>query len=144
MDGDIQKKLLVKGSQGQMDTKTRITPDIYNTVKLMLNGGATEEDVSKFKRFSSETLRRIKKTKDYSDYVELLKVYNRKQNERANKTEQVSFLTDDKQKGGTLSANYQINQIVEELKRQNDILTLLSNKVAFIVEELTGKTGVDE
>ena len=127
-----------------MDTKTRITPDIYNTVKLMLNGGATEEDVSKFKRFSSETLRRIKKTKDYSDYVELLKVYNRKQNERANKTEQVSFLTDDKQKGGTLSANYQINQIVEELKRQNDILTLLSNKVAFIVEELTGKTGVDE
>ena len=124
-----------------MDTKTRITPDIYNTVKLMLNGGATEEDVSKFKRFSSETLRRIKKTKDYSDYVELLKVYNRKQNERANKTEQVSFLTDDKQKGGTLSANYQINRIVEELKRQNDILTLLSNKVAFIVEELTGVKG---
>lgn len=127
-----------------MDTKTRITPDIYNTVKFMLNGGATEEDVSKFKRFSSETLRRIKKTKDYSDYVELLKVYNPKRNERANKTEQVSFLTDDKQKGGTLSANYQINRIVEELKRQNDILTLLSNKVAFIVEELTGETGVDE
>ena len=42
-----------------------------------------------------------------------------------------------KQPGGTLSAGYQINRIVELLKAQNETLTILSNKVAFIVDELT-------
>ena len=39
--------------------------------------------------------------------------------------------------GGTVSANYQMNRVCELLKEQNETLKLISNKLAFIVDELT-------
>ena len=35
-----------------------------------------------------------------------------------------------------ICSNYQMNRIIELLKSQNELLALLSNKLAFIVDEL--------
>ncbi|MBO5959317.1 MAG: hypothetical protein J6Q65_04260, partial [Lentisphaeria bacterium] len=48
------------------------------------------------------------------------------------------ILTDLRMQGGTISANYQINRMYELLKKQTETLTLISNKLAFIVCELGG------
>ena len=41
----------------------------------------------------------------------------------------------------TVQATWQMTQ---EMQKTNKLLEQISNKLAFIVEELTGKTGVDE
>ena len=135
--------------------KIRIDEKIYKTIKLMLKGGASHEEIREFKPISYETMRRIDRTDSYQGYLELQRRYlaNRDRN-RILKQEQdeskpedkpedkpeetpETVLTDDRQKGGTISANYQVSRIYELLKQQNETLTLISNKLAFIVDELT-------
>jgi uncharacterized membrane protein YjjP (DUF1212 family) len=110
----------------------RITETVFKSVKLMLKGGATQQEVAEYAGISVNTVYRISKAVDYEDYTTV--VYHNGRN-----TYPESRLQDDKQTGGTLSANYQINRIYDLMKRQTEFLALISNKLSFVVEELTGK-----
>ena len=119
----------------------------YKAIKAMLNGGATFQDCMDYAGVGVSTVQRIKKSKDFDGYKELI----REQNEKYLKSKAVKepakntapspapavVIPDLKLPGGTMSGAYQINRIVELLKQQNETLTRISNKLAYIVEELT-------
>lgn len=114
----------------------RITQNQYNAIKILLNGGASVAEAAEYMAVSSRTVYNIRNTQDYDEFC--LNTDEKKLEQRARKAkeEPEKVVTDDKQKGGTLSANYQINRIYEQLKAQNELLTIISNKLAFIVESL--------
>ena len=125
-----------------MIKRTRITENIYNAVKLILRGGAKTKEAAEAMGISVNTVHRIGKANSYDEYVNMAymngsaryREQEKKEKEERQEKPQAEPL---KQQGGTLSAGYQMNRIYELLKQQNEILTMLSNKVAFIVDELT-------
>ena len=128
--------------------KTTVTPKIFDAVKLLLESGAKYEEVSKFFSISHSTIGRINKAQDFAEYKHMTSaaVWMAKRDANKAKREQEKpepekhepILTDMKQQGGTISANYQINRMYDLLKKQVEMLTLISNKLAFIVCELGG------
>ena len=117
-------------------TRTRITENIYNAVKLILKGGAKTTEAAEAMGISVNSVHRIRKAESYADYVNFAYMngsnrYRKAQEEPKEEKEEL------KQPGGTLSSAYQMNRIYEALKEQTELLKLLSNKVAFIVDELT-------
>ena len=112
-----------------MSRGAHVTESVFKGIKFMLRGGATVNDILASYPVSMDTIRRIRKVNTFDEYLE-----NQRKKAQHNEPEKVEPL---KQQGGTLSAGYQINRIYEALKEQNEILRLLSNKVAFIVDELT-------
>ena len=119
--------------------------NIYNAVKMILKGGATAQETAKAMGISTNSVYRINKCGTYEEYVNLAYMNGSARYREATKqetkqeTEQKAEAIAEpvKQQGGTLSAGYQLNRIYDALKEQNEILRLLSNKVAFIVDELT-------
>ena len=118
-------------------TRTRITENIYNAVKLILKGGAKASEAAEAMGISLNSVHRIKKSESYVDYVNFAYMNGsnryRSKEQEAPKEEKADL----KQPGGTLSSAYQMNRMCEALKEQTELLKLLSNKVAFIVDELT-------
>ena len=111
---------------------TKITEQVFNAVKVMLKGGATQKEAAEYLRISYQTVNRIARSETFQEYVNMVYADGK------NRYTRTDTVTDDKQKGGTLSANYQINRIYEQLKTLNETMTIISNKLAFIVDELTG------
>ena len=124
-----------------MANYNRITESKYNTVKILLRGGASIKEAAEYMSISEVTVYTIKNAETYTEYENIVaaKRYSRKKNVEAAKPEQpeTPVISDDKQKGGTLSANYQINRIYEVLKHLDETMTLVSNKLGYIVDELT-------
>lgn len=128
-----------------MIERKRITENIYNAVKMILKGGATAQETAKAMGISTNSVYRINKCGTYEEYVNLAHMNGSARyregtkQETEQKTEQKAEAIAEpvKQQGGTLSAGYQLNRIYDALKEQNEILRSLSNKVAFIVDELT-------
>ena len=114
----------------------RMTEQIYKVVKLMLKGGATAEDIREQYPLSKETLRRIKRTENYAEYVEMQRVYSERSAANLAKREETP-----KELPNQTSVDeiLQTPGTVELLTEQNDLLRRLLNDVAFIVSELTGK-----
>lgn len=133
-----------------MATKVKVTSKIYDCVKLLFENGATYKEAADFFHLSLATVNTIKASDSFEEYKHMAMMRGSKW-KAANKKKQVetakpevkpeakpeTVLTDDKQKGGTISANYQVSRIYELLKQQNETLTMISNKLAFIVDELT-------
>lgn len=107
-----------------------MTEQAFKAIKLMQKGGATVKDILEYYAVSVDTLRRIRRVDTFAEYIANQRAHNAPKEPQ----EKVEPL---KQVGGQLSSGYQMNRIYEALKEQNEILKLLSNKVAFIVDELT-------
>ena len=129
----------------------RMTEQIYKVVKLMLKGGATAEDIREQYPLSKETLRRIKRTENYAEYVEMQRVYSErsaanlaKREEHPQETPKTPELPNqisiDDLKIPVSKQEYErFERIIEAVAAQTKVLELLSKNVAFIVSELTGK-----
>ena len=115
-----------------------MTEQAFKAIKLMQKGGATVKDILEYYAVSVDTLRRIRRVDTFAEYIANQRAHNapkkqEKKEERQEKPQGEPL----KLPGGQLSSGYQMNRIYEALKEQNEILKLLSNKVAFIVDELT-------
>ena len=112
----------------------RLTENQFSAIKTLLKGGASQAEAAQYMKVSPNTAFWVNKAETFEEYTNMMaeRHLSRKQ---AHKPEPA--LQDDKQKGGTLSANYQMNRVIELLKAQNDLLTQISNKLAFIVEQLS-------
>jgi hypothetical protein len=106
---------------------------MFNAIKTLLKGGATQGEAASYMGISGNTVNRIAKAETFEEYTNIAYA-----NGCGKGVPKGGLLTDDKQSGGTISANYQINRIYELLKTQNETLTIISNKLAFIVDELCG------
>lgn len=119
---------------------TKVTPNFYEVCKLMLKGGASVKEVSEYMKISANVVYDIKNADSYDDYKQKIAEYairRRKAQKPEDDKRPEAPVADDKKPGGTLSSNYQINRIYELMKSQNELLTLISNKLAYIVESLS-------
>ena len=120
----------------------RITEQNFKAIKLMLKGGATAEDINEHYPASKETLRRIKHSETFADYVEMQRIYTeRSEANRAKREEQSQETPKTPELPNQISMDELTHdsKTVELLKEQNDLLRRLVNDLAFIVSELTGK-----
>lgn len=49
----------------------KVTKSIYNCIKTLLNGGATNKEICEYMKLSDETIRRIKKSETYEEYLQI-------------------------------------------------------------------------
>lgn len=128
-----------------MANYNKITESKFSVIKILLNGGASVKEAAKYMGVSDVTVYAIKNAETFVEYKNIAaeKAIARKREIEKNKAQkeqpkaETPVVTDDRQKGGTISANYQINRIYEVLKRLDETMTLVSNKLGFIVDELT-------
>ena len=122
MDGSIQKELFERGSKGM---KTRMTEQLYKTLKLTL------EEIKVVSPISKETMRRIIRTDSYADYRALQDRYSQNTaNNRLQKTEQAGL-----QNQISIDDLKPENDIAGLLKEHNELLRQLVSYVAVIVGE---------
>ena len=111
--------------------KKKMHEQEFNTIKLMLKGGATIEQVNEFRQISRETLRRIRKAESFAEYRQVQDKYR---TAAAQKKEEPKPAEPE---SPTLSVNYQMNRVYGLLERQNELLQTLTDKVTFLVDSLT-------
>ena len=116
----------------------RMTEQNFKAIKLMLKGGATAEDINEHYKASKETLRRIRRSETFADYMEMQRIYSERSAANLAKREEQET---PKELPNQISVDeiLQTPGTVELLTEQNDLLRRLLNDVAFIVSELTGK-----
>ena len=124
-------------------TRTRITENIYNAVKLILKGGAKTAEAAQVMGISTNSVLRIKDSDSYEKYVNLAYMngsarYRNQEQAKPEppKPEAPAQVVEHKQTV-TVQATWQMTQ---EMRKTNELLASISSKLAFIVEELTGKT----
>ena len=116
-----------------------VTPEGFRHIKLLLAGGATPEEIQKLLGYSRSTVMRIKRSETYDDYKGLQADY--KANEKAAEAKKEAEKEPEKPKEEPKPVVHNVtiqatHYMMEELRKQNELLTLISNKLAFIVEAL--------
>ena len=120
--------------------KTQITEQICKQAQLMRKGGANQTEIGKLLGINPCTVSRMEKAEfDFAKYQELLKERRARAGEKKEPepetAPQVQEVIHKHEQSVTLVANH---YMAEELRKQTELLTLISNKLAFIVDELTG------
>lgn len=131
--------------------KVKVNQRTFDHAKLLLKAGERYDGVAEYLEISKWTVGVIAHSETFEEYKNTLAaIYAKQRNKREEKkTEEIStpeekqekkdekIIGDYKLPGGTMSANYQFNRLVELVKKQNELLELISNKMAFIVDELS-------
>ena len=129
------------------DKKVKVTSGVFNAIKLMLKGGAAVKECSEFMNISTRTVSMIKVAETYEEYKNMIFVKNNKRRWPTKKTEpeekkqEFSPVQDqpvqvvEHRQSVTIQATH---YMMEEMKKTNELLTTISAKLAFIVDELTG------
>ena len=120
-----------------MAANKKVTPKVFACVKTLLNGGAMVKEVSDYMGLSGWTVHKINKSETYEEYRQIIEEETSKRKEKYN--------TPVEAKKPAIQAPdsvgdkvYGANRICELLTHQNELLKGIMNKLAFIVDELTG------
>lgn len=136
----------------------KITERLYNVCKIMLNGGAKNKEISDYLNISENTVSRIRNSETFDEYKAI--AYEQGRLYKKKKTAEEAALKKDLNGCGTVAVpstnpppDVPPKQIVEyrqsvtiqathymeaELKKHTELLTLISNKLAAIIEDLYG------
>lgn len=115
----------------------RVDETLFTAIKSLLNAGATYADVNKFYGVCTHTAQFVKKADSFDDYKRIVAEKVAKNN--ANKAKRVTQpvvtpqVVEHKQTV-TVQATW---AMMEEMKKTNELLKLISNKLVYIVEQLT-------
>ena len=119
---------------------TKVTSNIFSMVKKLVEAGSTYKEVAEYFKLSTWTVGMIARSESLEEYKNNCIVVRTQQNKKKVEPKEEPkepIVKDEKLPGGTMSANYQINRIYEALKEQNKFLALISEKMAYIVEQLS-------
>lgn len=119
--------------------KTKVTETTFKAVKTLIQGGASTKECAEYMKLGYSTICRINSAENWEEYKQILAAMGAKIKSIKGKAE-----TEPEQKPEpkpepkpvNVSSSYQMNRIIDLLKAQNETLVLLSNKLAFIVDEL--------
>ena len=135
--------------------KTKVTSELYAAAKIMIKGGASIDEVAKFLKIGAATVSRIKSAETYEEYKQIVAACWAKSKEKEKLAKEAQKELDREIKRQEEAAeqgqekpvkrtgeafmvsSYQVNRLIEIMKEQNEILKIMSNKIAFIVDELT-------
>ena len=105
----------------------------YEAAKKMLRGGVTKEEVANILSIEITTTKHIEESTDYENFKSIEGAY--KVGERQKKTirEVIEKEGIKHEQSVTIVAD---RYMAEQLKKQTELLEIISNKLAFIVEKL--------
>ena len=141
--------------------QNRVNVDIkkFTAVKILLNSGETQPKVADYMNLNKSTVQRIASCESFDEYKSVLAAIALKAREKKeNEKRKVKEAEDAKQAAAKAAAEavnavpaaslvkqqkpadqvYGANRICELLTHQNELLNGIMNKLAFIVDELTG------
>ena len=142
-----------------MANYNKMTQNKFNAIKTLLKGGATYEECAKYMLCGTSVIYKIKIADTWEDYLQQnaaraiaekkakeqrkLKAAAAKSDEKpveqpvqqvAQAVEQVKAQVVEHRQNVTIVAN---QYMAEQLKLQTELLTIISNKLAYIVEQLS-------
>lgn len=117
--------------------KAKVTESLFKAAKTLIKGGATNKEVAEYLCISPWTVNEIKKSEDYTEYRNNVHArYAESKKKPAQIQENIPNIVEHRQ-----SVTIQANHYVEmELKKHTEILTLISNKIADIMENVEKMT----
>ena len=131
----------------------KITESLFNNAKSLINVGATYAEVNKYYGISINTCKRIKEAENFEEYKHIIAAIAAK-NAENRKAQKLKELKPVAEKVGAVPASQlpaPASQVVEhkqsitiqathymmqEMQETNKLLKDISNKLAFIVEQL--------
>ena len=132
---------------GNTKKKNSITPSLFLAVKSLLDAGATYSEVRKFYGLATDTISRIKQSETFDEYKQILAAINAKIRERKQEKlapgkdeEEVKAITQTPVTEPVVTKQVVVpyafqHQVLERLDKQNELLTLISAKLAYVVEQ---------
>lgn len=128
--------------------KTKVDERMWWAVKTLLKGGSTLTDASEYFMLSVNTCSRIKQSESYEDYKQALAAMHaayrkqksklpEKQEEKKEEAENKPQVIEHRQSVTIQATHY----MMTEMQKTNELLTAISAKLAFIVDELCGTKG---
>lgn len=105
--------------------KKKMTEKTFTAAKILFKGGASAKEVADMLEIGLSTAGRIKANETYAGYQESIKAHT--WTPKAEKPQEVKQTV-------TIQATH---YMMQELQKMNELLTGISAKLAFIVDELT-------
>ena len=130
----------------------------FNAAKLLLTSGGELKEVADYLKIGYSTIKIINHSETYEDYKHTIIAISAKQTDKRRKEREkakeqyappVAEIKPEAEPENkpeskpelkvvnSAASAYQVNRMIDLMKQQLDMLTLISNKVAFIVDELT-------
>ena len=128
----------------------QVTLSIFNCVKRLLMSDAPTEEIVEYMGISSTTVNRIKRSEDFEEYKNMtyatagaIRAKEKQKNEQAQEPKALppQEVIHKHEQSVTVIANH---YMAEQLQEQTKLLTIISNKLAFIVDELCGTTTKED
>ena len=127
-----------------MKKRATVTEKMFKAAKILFNSGSTTYEVAEYLDISQTTAYRMMKAETFEEYQNEQAAkgkarYHQMKAVHAIKEEQEKEEEPQEKKPvqNPMTNNYQMNRLIEIIKEQNEILKTMSNKIAFIVDELT-------
>ena len=118
--------------------RTKITEQIFNTVKLILKGGTSAKETAETLGISVNSVHRIKKSESYPEYVEFARMNGSNRYAEPKELPGQTEINIDGLKVPVPESEAKGFELIREaILKQTEVLELLSSKVSFIVDELT-------
>ena len=127
----------------------KLTEKQFSAIKMLLKGGATQKEAAEYMQVSHNTAYWVDKAESFEEYLQM-------QAERVLKRKQVAAIKakgEPQEKPQEIKEQTPATQVIEhrqtvtvqatwamtqEMQKTNKLLELISNKLAFIVDELCG------
>ena len=117
----------------------KVTKGIFDAAKLLIENGANNTEVAKYLKVSTDVVSFIRKSETYEDYQTFMYEYSLKQRQRVAaikaKEEPKEEPKPEVKQTIVVQATWQMTQ---EMQKTNELLKQISNKLAYIVDELCG------
>ena len=114
--------------------KPKVTENLFKAAKTLIKGGATNKEVAEYLCISAWTVNEIKKSEDYIEYKNnVCARYSGSKKEQKQQIQENPVSIVEHKQSVTIQANHYVEM---ELKKQTEILTLLSNKLTYIMENV--------
>ena len=135
-----------------MASYNKVTKEKYDVIKILLKGGATVQEAADFIKLSTATIYTVRMSDSFEEYEQVAaqKALDRKRRIAAMKAKEYEKKEDKpedkpevkqeepKPVSPTVVKIEATHYMMQEMQRTNELLKLISNKLAFIVDELTG------
>ena len=122
-----------------MAQAVKVDQKLFSAAKILFENGATTTEVARYLKISEETARRIKNSESLEEYrqeVSAIKASYAARHKKEGKKEEITL---DKTSPKTMDAKdyYMVTKLIKAVEEQNEILKLISNKIVYIVEQLS-------
>lgn len=128
-----------------MAINNKLTESKFNAIKILLKGGASIKEAAGYMQVGEATISRVKQAETWEEYVQqtaaralAAREYTAKKTAAASKPEPAPAPAQPAKVIHESSVTIQATHyMTEELRKINETLALISNKLAYIVDQLT-------